>query len=405
LGVVVAAILAVTLSPVLGEAPRPPHWCAGCDERGVAHVVLNVILFMPLGALLALTGVPRRWSWLSGGLLSALVESAQVFIPGRDASVDDVLTNTTGTILGWLVAVAVLGWLRRSPSRPHSGPALATAVAVLLVVAATGLLLAPSFPRDLDYYGRWTPHIRDLEPYRGQVLRAELGSLALPPTRLADTPRLRSLLLAGGLLHVRAVAGPPVEHFAPLFAIYDGAAREVVLLGLAPGDVVLRYRTRGYAWGFDHPPLRLRGGARGLAPGDTLDLAMWREPEGRESRVCLRLNARHACGLGFSPARGWGNLYSPDSFPEWLRRLLDVSWIGGLLFVVGFVSRGGRAGLLVAGGVGLLGLALLPLWVGLLEPSPLEWLAALAGLAAGALAWTSLARRAQITAPQPPPST
>jgi hypothetical protein len=125
---------------------------------------------------------------------------------------------------------------------------------------------------------------------------------------------------------------------------------------------------------------------------------MWREG----SPLCLQVNTRGACGLGFTPGRGWALLIYPESLPEWLRRLSDMTWIGGLLFLVGFASRGGRAGLLVGGGVSLLGLAVLPPLVGLLEPLPLEWLAALAGLVTGAVVCASLARRARITAPGPP---
>ena len=252
LAIVLGAILAVTLWPVMGAETRPLRWCAGCGERGVAHVLLNIILFTPLGALLALAGVLRRWSWLSGGVLSALIEGAQLFIPGRDASVDDVLTNTTGTILGSLVAVAVLGWLRRSVRPPpprRAAAALVLAAAVLLAVAATGLLLRPSLPRDIDYYGQWTPDLGEFEWYHGRVLRAELGSVALPSTRLPDAPRVRGLLLAGVPLHVRAVAGPAVARLAPVFSIYDGAQGEIVLLGLDRNDFVLRYRTRGYEIG------------------------------------------------------------------------------------------------------------------------------------------------------------
>jgi hypothetical protein len=391
--VVVGAILAVTLFPVMGEETRPLRWCAGCGERGVAHVLLNIILFMPLGALLTLAGVPRSWNWLSGAVMSTLIEGAQLFIPGRDSSVDDVLTNTTGTILGSLVAVAVLAWLR-GLVRPPAAAMLAPAGAVLLAVAASGLLFQPSFPRDIDYYGQWTPDLGHFELYRGRVLRAELSSAALPSLRLADTPRVRGWLLSGAPLHVQAVAGPPVTRLAPVFSVYDGAQREILLLGLDRSDLVLRLRTQGYAWGFDQPDLRFHGAARTLTPGDTVDLAMWRE----RGRVCLQVNARRACGLGFTPGRGWGILIYPESFPEWLRRLVDMSWIGGLLFLVGFLSRGGRAGLLVRGGVSLLGLAVLPPLVGLLEPPPLEWVAAVVGLMGGAVAWAALARRARISA-------
>ena len=392
LAVVLGGILAVTLFPASGEATQSLRWCEACGERGVAHVLVNIILFVPFGALLALAGVPRRWNWLSGGLLSSLIECGQVFIPGRIASIDDVLSNTTGTILGSLMAIAVLGWLRRS-ARPATAAALAPAAAVVLAVAATGWLLGPQFPRDIDYYVQWAPALGDVETYCGRVLRAELGSVAVPPGRLPDTPRVRSLLIAGAALRVQVVAGPPVRRLATVFGVNDGV-HDVVLFGLDRNDFVLRYLTRAYAWGLEQPDLRLRGAAHTLAPGATLKLAMWR----KRGQLCLRFNARRTCHLGFTPGRGWAILTYPEGFPEWLQGLMDVSWIGGLLFLVGFVSRGDRKALLVGGGVSLLGLAVLPPLVGLLNTPPLEFLAAVTGQAAGAVVYTVLAWRAQTSA-------
>ncbi len=399
LAVVLAAILAVTLLPTAVEKTPTPAWCFICGERGVAHVLLNLILFAPLGALLALASVPRRWTWLSGCLLSASIEFAQRFIPGRDSGLNDVLTNTTGTIVGSLVAVAAVAWLRR-PARPSAPAALSPAAAVLLVVAGTGLLLRPSFPRDVDYYAQWGPDSD--EPDRGFTVSAELGGVTIPPPRLSETPRVRSLLLAGAPLHVRAVTGPPMTSLTTVFRMADGAEREILLLALQRNDFVLRYRTRAHAWGLDQPNLRLPGVARSRAQGDTLDLAMWREAGG--SRLCLRYNDHSSCGLGFTAGRGWAILMYPTSLPEWLHRVVDLGWIGGLLSLVGFLSRGDRTTLLVGGGVSLLGLAALPPLVGLVTTPPLEWLAAVAGLLAGAGVSALLAHRLATTA-LPSPTT
>jgi VanZ family protein len=68
--------------------------------------LLNVVLFMPIGFF----GVPLRprwgvWVWAVVGLMASLtIETVQVLMPGRDGSAWDVLTNTTGALLGALVA-------------------------------------------------------------------------------------------------------------------------------------------------------------------------------------------------------------------------------------------------------------------------------------------------------------
>ena len=69
--------------------------------------VLNVLLFVPLGVLGAL--VRPRWSlgrWVVlGVVLSGALETAQATMPGRDASLVDVLANAAGLVLGAAVVL------------------------------------------------------------------------------------------------------------------------------------------------------------------------------------------------------------------------------------------------------------------------------------------------------------
>jgi glycopeptide antibiotics resistance protein len=78
------------------------------DRRLVtlAGAVANVALFVPLGFLLPLLlpRLDRLWRTVAAGLaLSTLIELSQVAFPGvRRADVNDVLTNTLGTAVGYL---------------------------------------------------------------------------------------------------------------------------------------------------------------------------------------------------------------------------------------------------------------------------------------------------------------
>jgi VanZ family protein len=82
--------------------------------RLLADVVSNVLLFMPLGFLLATWRAGRGGSFgatlilavLSGLFLSGSVEAAQLYAPRRVGSVVDVVTNTFGATVG-----AVIGWI------------------------------------------------------------------------------------------------------------------------------------------------------------------------------------------------------------------------------------------------------------------------------------------------------
>ena len=95
----------------------------------VGEMVVNVLLFFPLGLL-----VPLRWSWwadpkrlLAGAALASLgIESIQFSLGlGRTSSTTDIVLNTAGAGVGYLVLVL---WKRGSspgihpPSLPGGDP-------------------------------------------------------------------------------------------------------------------------------------------------------------------------------------------------------------------------------------------------------------------------------------------
>jgi hypothetical protein len=74
---------------------------------GVVEVASNVLLFIPLGALIArILGLRLWWGAVAAGfLVSVLIELSQlVFLPARFASIADVAANTSGAIIGALAA-------------------------------------------------------------------------------------------------------------------------------------------------------------------------------------------------------------------------------------------------------------------------------------------------------------
>ena len=117
LGASLGAILVITLSPADGPNDlqlvpliriirgfTPPT-----DPSVVTNVVGNIILFLPLGITLCLLGLRRRTTVRVGFCLSAAIELTQLFIPGRTTSADDVLCNTLGALVGYLL---VSRWAR-----------------------------------------------------------------------------------------------------------------------------------------------------------------------------------------------------------------------------------------------------------------------------------------------------
>ncbi len=361
--------------PHHGPTPGPFVACIVCGERGLADVLLNTIMFLPLGALLALRGVPLRGTAFAALVLSVLIEGVQIPLEGRDASLGDVVFNTVGGVAGFVLARVMVSLL--VPGSRATWASVAAAMLVLGIIGGTGFLLQPAFP-DSVYWGQWTANLGHLQWYRGRVRQASIGDLALPSRRLDDSRRVRHLLLAGERLDVRSVAGRSVSGLAPLFSIFDDRQREIVLLGPDHDDLVWRYRTRASAWTLDQPDLRLPGTFSRVAAGDTMRVAVWREARG----YCLALNDARTCGLGFTAGRGWAILLYAERFPPWLKVALDVGWLAGLLALVG-LAGGPRSALIAGGaaiGIGLGGIA--PL-TGLVASPPIEWVGAGLGLAAG----------------------
>jgi glycopeptide antibiotics resistance protein len=112
-------ILLVTLTPTHAHHEvhlRPLQDVLGAFEptlnlQRMLGVIGNVALFAPLGAVLRARGVELGQATARGLALSFAIELTQLGIPGRTTSVDDVLLNTVGVVLGYLL---VARWSSRS---------------------------------------------------------------------------------------------------------------------------------------------------------------------------------------------------------------------------------------------------------------------------------------------------
>ena len=115
----VALILLVTLTPTHAHNEvhlRPWQDLVGAFEptlnlQRLFGVIGNVVLFAPLGAVLRARGAELGQATVRGLALSLAIELTQLGIPGRTTSVDDVLLNTLGVVVGYLLAAR---WPARS---------------------------------------------------------------------------------------------------------------------------------------------------------------------------------------------------------------------------------------------------------------------------------------------------
>jgi len=100
--------------------------CAAAADPAVAPLLLNVLLFVPVGFFIRVLGGRGVATALVGGIaLSGFIEVTQLMgvwglypCAYREFDVGDLLTNTLGAVLGSLLALVVPRRLRGSPRLP-----------------------------------------------------------------------------------------------------------------------------------------------------------------------------------------------------------------------------------------------------------------------------------------------
>ena len=220
-------------------------------ERALAHgpggrgdLLANIALYMPLGFALAARRsmlVALLGATLVCAALSAAIETAQIFVPERDASIWDLALNTAGGATG-AVAAVLLGARRNGFGRPR----LADASAGLLLVAWLGYRMYPFVPA-IDH-AEWSASVQPLagdwlaEPVRvlrlagAWLVAARLLEAALP--RDARVGRWAAAMMLGTL----AAAVPIIDRVltpAEVLAVLLALPAWAVLRGRRGADAVL----------------------------------------------------------------------------------------------------------------------------------------------------------------------
>jgi VanZ family protein len=184
----VVAILLLTLWPLPEQAYRAslsPVTCLVCGGQGVQDVIQNIIMLLPLGLALGLAGVRPRTVALGAFGLAVLVESLQyAIVTGRDASLSDVVTNTTGAALGAMLAPHLPTLLR-----PGRRAAAKLGIGMTVLWAAAWLFGAWAMQGNVGaghWRGRFPGDLPDAPAVSGEAVRASIGgaSIGLAPVSL-----------------------------------------------------------------------------------------------------------------------------------------------------------------------------------------------------------------------------
>ena len=341
-------ILSLTLWPATVDSQEQiPFWCILCGSRDLADAFLNVLLFMPFGAGLALLRGP--WLALVGsGALSGSVEFAQTFLPGRFSTLGDLLVNTSGGLVGGLLATR-MGQIRSLLLAP---PRLLRLLAVLVPAVAflaSAALSSPRLPGGV-LFGQWTRELGHLRAYPGTVLGASVGYVPVPDTRVPGQEPLREALATRDPLNVTFLAGPPPQERSHLFAIFDHQQQGVVMLMVVGDDLVFQRRTLSVPLLLEQPFVRWRGGLS-VQEGDTVRIRVWQEPR----HLCVAIDARSRCHLSSGVEGGWRLIHRLFRAPAFLEGILGALWLILLALPAGLTARGRRGALMMGAGLALLG--------------------------------------------------
>ncbi|WP_025157118.1 VanZ family protein [Leifsonia aquatica] len=78
-------------------------------DYDVVEFTANILMFVPMGALLTLLlGRERWWLALALGVMATLtIEFVQLFLPARFSDARDLLANTLGTLIGIAIVLVV----------------------------------------------------------------------------------------------------------------------------------------------------------------------------------------------------------------------------------------------------------------------------------------------------------
>lgn len=399
LAAAVATIAVATLTPGSPVRLEPTSLtCLVCGSAGTADVIRNILLFLPVGVATALLG----WRWTravaAGFLLSLTVESLQLLVvPGRDPSLSDLLTNSTGTALGFALTASRPLWAtpsRRGARRLAAGGTVAWAA--LLAATAAGLQWhAPPLPYQMT---ELPPPFAGVREYEGPVYERTLNGR--PPSD-ADGGASLAAAIDRGQVDVGATVGPmyPPGLLRPLVAFYRPDWTSALLFGQQRRDLVLRLRTRAETARLQGPRFVLHDvfpdlAESGAAAAQAQRIAVAARVEGSRIELTAIRDGRHYSATRWRRlSLGWTFVAPTLALFYRIAPLLGALWLAAPLLPLAYWARRGvadRCGwreqvatlartaatvaavLLVVGAAG-----------GLAAPSALEWAALLAAAASG----------------------
>jgi VanZ like family len=291
-----------------GLAQLTPLWCIVCGELGGSDVIANLLLFLPFAMGLRLAGLSWRRTVLIAAAVSLTVELLQlVAIPGRDASLSDLLTNTGSGAIGATLAPWLLGAVRPSATRATKFLAAGTA-AWLAGLALSAWLLSPAVESGALQSG-WAGATGERDVFFGEIHQIRLDGILMPRNGTPpDSAEIRRRLGAGEFrLDAEVNSGGPVSYPSWIYKLKSGGINQLTLFQLRRhAGVAVPIRAMG---------LRLRAATVTLPAAfpDVAGRTVWLEASAAGGVITLHSTysgVTRGIEFGLSPAYGW-RLISP----------------------------------------------------------------------------------------------
>jgi len=382
----------MTLTPQAGPPAYAPSLCILCGEMAVQDIILNVILFVPFGAGLRLAGVRRARVIAIAFCLTTAIELLQMHaIPGRDASLGDVITNTFGGVVGVALADSWQTWLL--PTTQQARRLLWGGVIVwVTILAATVWALHRSLP-DSTLWGQWDPAILHFDRFSGTVVKSDAAGFAFPPGARGSDPVFRRRLVSDSVLvSATVLPGAPTERTAPILSVYDPERTQIFLLAQRQRALVFSIRMNAARAMVRNPIIGLDDVFPALADArtanDTLHVAGGISGDAlviRATDDAHRVTRERRIALG--PALAW-TFFLPWPFAFGAETaVLSAVWIGGLFLPLAYWARRARRPLETSAALGvaaIAGLLIAPAVLGGAFVGWVEWAGVAVGLTLGA---------------------
>jgi hypothetical protein len=204
-------------------------------KSGLMDVVLNILLFVPFGFALGGKLLERKnwktallYTAIVGFVFSYFIELSQLYIPQRDSGWEDVCTNTTGAVVGYLLFALMGAWVlgllsRRQEALQRWGTPRRIA-AILAAYFATWFFVSALLNREtlLDDWssecflvvGSAAGH----RPWAGELTKLEVWDRALPKAEAEQiTQSAEARPAEAPLLYFDFQESPPQQDNARLF--------------------------------------------------------------------------------------------------------------------------------------------------------------------------------------------